>query len=59
MIVCSGCVVLVYCFKNIGYNFSKLELDSVYVKFLEVVDCKKEVDDVDLEEILKLENIMV
>lgn len=54
----SGRAALAYRFKNIGHNLSKLELDSAYAKFLEVADRKKEVDDADLEEILKLENIM-
>ena len=48
---------LAYRFKNIGHNLSKLELDAAYAKFLEVADRKKEVNDADLEGILKHENI--
>lgn len=54
----SGRAALAYRFKNIGHNLSKIELDSAYAKFLEVADRKKEVDDADLEEILKVENIL-
>jgi len=37
---------------ELGYNFSKEELDNIYVRFLEVADKKKEVFDEDLVAII-------
>lgn len=53
----SGRAALAYRFKNIGHNLSKVELDSAYSKFLKIADLKKEVDNEDLEAILKTEQI--
>lgn len=55
----SGRAALAYRYKNIGHNLSKVDLDSAYAQFLQVADQKKEVDDQDLEAILKMENILV
>lgn len=49
----SGRSALAYRFKHIGYNVSKIELDSLYLDFLEVADRKKEVNDEDLENLIK------
>ena len=49
----SGRAALAYRAKNIGYNLTKDELDMVYVKFLEVADVKKEVNDEDLHQIME------
>ena len=53
----SGRAALAYRAKNIGFNLTKLELDRVYQEFLKVADSKKEVQDEDLAEIMKKENI--
>lgn len=53
----SGRAALAYRAKNIGFNLTKLELDRVYQEFLKVADSKKEVQDKDLTEIMKKENI--
>jgi 2-isopropylmalate synthase len=53
----SGRAALAYRAKNIGFNLTKLELDRVYQEFLKVADSKKEVQDKDLAEIMKKENI--
>ncbi|MEZ5044939.1 MAG: 2-isopropylmalate synthase [Saprospiraceae bacterium] len=48
----SGRAALAYRAKNIGYNLTKLELDIVYEKFLQVADRQKEVGDDDLTDII-------
>ena len=53
----SGRAALAYRCKNLGHNLTKIELDHVYKKFLEVADRKKEVQDEDLFEIMKLEKV--
>lgn len=53
----SGRAALAYRAKNLGYNLTKLELDAVYQRFLEVADRKKEVQDDDLHGIMKLEKV--
>lgn len=50
----SGRAALAYRAKEIGYNLTKEELDEAYVSFLKLADQKKEVDDRDLEKLLKL-----
>lgn len=49
----SGRAALAYRAKKVGYELTKLELDKVYVKFLEFADKKKEVLDVDIHELMK------
>lgn len=44
----SGRSALAYKLKNIGYEVTKLQLDALYHKFLEVADAKKEVGTEDL-----------
>lgn len=48
----SGRSALAYRFKNIGFEVTKLELDQLYLNFLEVADRKKEVNNDDLEELM-------
>lgn len=55
----SGRAALAYRYKNLGHNISKVELDMLYQKFLEVADRKKEVNDEDLEVMLKTEGLLV
>lgn len=48
----SGRAAIAYRAKKIGYNLTKIELDSVYQNFLLVADKKKEVNDKDLMTIM-------
>lgn len=49
----SGRAALAYRAKNVGYELTKLQLDSVYTKFLEFADRKKEVNDNDIHQIVE------
>lgn len=49
----SGRAALAYRAKNIGYELTKLELDDAYNEFLSCADCKKEVTDEDIHEIME------
>ncbi|NJB86298.1 2-isopropylmalate synthase [Lewinella marina] len=49
----SGRAALAYRFKNLGYNLTKVQLDEVYQEFLSIADEKKEVEDSDLEQLMK------
>lgn len=53
----SGRAALAYRAKNLGFDLTKLELDAIYQRFLEVADVKKEVKDEDLHEIFKAERV--
>lgn len=53
----SGRAALAYRYKNIGVNLTKVELDKVYQRFLQVADRQKEVNDTDLSAILEAEQI--
>lgn len=44
----SGRSALAYKLKNIGFEVTKLELDELYQKFLEIADNKKQIDNEDL-----------
>ena len=45
----SGRAALAYRLKEIGHNVTKLELDAIYNRFLQVADRQKEVNDSDLQ----------
>ncbi|WP_116125957.1 2-isopropylmalate synthase [Lewinella sp. IMCC34183] len=49
----SGRAALAYRFKLLGYNLTKVQLDSAYQEFLSVADEKKEVEDSDLERMME------
>ncbi|WP_116106767.1 2-isopropylmalate synthase [Lewinella sp. IMCC34191] len=49
----SGRAALAYRFKNLGYNLTKVQLDSLYEEFLTIADEKKEVEDSDLERMME------
>ncbi|WP_242202715.1 2-isopropylmalate synthase [Aestuariivivens insulae] len=49
----SGRAALAYRAKNIGYELTKLQLDEVYVDFLNFADKKKEIDDNDIHQIIE------
>lgn len=49
----SGRAALAYRAKNVGYELTKLQLDSVYQTFLEFADRKKEINDADIHQIVE------
>ncbi len=49
----SGRAALAYRAKNIGYELTKLQLDEIYVNFLNFADKKKEVNDNDIHQIIE------
>ncbi|WP_417886973.1 2-isopropylmalate synthase [Zunongwangia sp.] len=49
----SGRAALAYKAKKVGYELTKLELDTVYAEFLNYADMKKEVLDNDIHEIME------
>lgn len=49
----SGRAALAYRAKKIGYELTKLQLDEVYGKFLEIADSKKEIQDDDIHQIVE------
>lgn len=49
----SGRAALAYRAKKIGYELTKLQLDSIYAKFLDFADKKKEVLDSDIHQIVE------
>ena len=53
----SGRAALAYRAKNVGYELTKTQLDSVYQNFLEFADRKKEIVDADIHEIVETSNI--
>lgn len=50
----SGRAALAYRAKKMGYELTKLQLDTVYVEFLNFADAKKEVVDNDIHQIMEL-----
>jgi 2-isopropylmalate synthase len=44
----SGRSALAYRFKNLGYEFDRDDVDTLYEKFLQVADIKSEVEEEDL-----------
>lgn len=53
----SGRAALAYRAKQIGYELTKLQLDSVYNEFLRIADKKKEVIDSDIHQIIEVSRI--
>lgn len=53
----SGRAALAYRAKNVGYNLTKRELDTVYADFLNFADKHKEVTDTDIHHIIKTSTI--
>jgi 2-isopropylmalate synthase len=49
----SGRAALAYRAKKIGFDLTKLELDKVYPEFLKCADRQKEIDNEDIEKIVK------
>jgi 2-isopropylmalate synthase len=50
----SGRAALAYRAKKMGYELTKLQLDSVYAEFLNFADARKEVVDTDIHHIMEL-----
>ncbi len=55
----SGRAALAYRAKNIGYELTKVQLDSVYDQFLQFADRKKEILDEDIHQIIEMANINI
>ncbi len=53
----SGRAALAYRAKKIGFDLTKIELDQVYPEFLKTADQMKEVNDIDIERIIKFVRI--
>jgi len=53
----SGRAALAYRAKNVGYELTKVQLDSVYANFLTYADRKKEVNDEDIHEIIETSSV--
>src|SRR5210317_505904 len=53
----SGRAALAYRAKNIGYELTKLQLDEIYVDFLNFADKKKEVIDADIHKIIESSSV--
>ena len=53
----SGRAALAYRAKNIGYELTKIQLDAVYNNFLSFADKKKEINDDDIHQIIKLSKL--
>jgi len=49
----SGRAALAYRAKKVGYELTKLQLDEIYINFLDFADNKKEVDDSDIHKIIE------
>lgn len=50
----SGRAALAYRAKKVGYELTKLQLDTVYAEFLKFADRKKEILDTDIHEIIEV-----
>lgn len=53
----SGRAALAYRAKNVGYDLTKRELDTIYTDFLNFADKNKEVTDTDIHHIIKMNSI--
>ncbi len=53
----SGRAALAYRAKNVGYELTKLQLDEVYINFLNFADLKKEVHDNDIHQIIETSKV--
>lgn len=53
----SGRAALAYRAKNVGYELTKLQLDEVYINFLNFADLKKEINDNDIHQIIETSKV--
>ena len=52
----SGRAALAYRAKNIGYELTKMQLDTIYPNFLKFADVKKEILDDDIHKLMEISN---
>src|SRR5690606_31494049 len=55
----SGRAALAYRAKKVGYELTKIQLDSVYDNFLKFADRKKEILDEDIHQIIEISKINI
>jgi 2-isopropylmalate synthase len=55
----SGRAALAYRAKKVGYELTKIQLDSVYIEFLKFADQKKEIVDSDIHQIIEASPINI
>ncbi|MCO5723691.1 2-isopropylmalate synthase [Robiginitalea marina] len=55
----SGRAALAYRAKKVGYELTKVQLDAVYEQFLKFADCKKEILDQDIHQIVEASAINI
>ena len=53
----SGRAALAYRAKNLGYELTKIQLDSVYPEFLRYADIKREIENDDIHKIMDTSNV--
>ncbi len=54
----SGRAALAYRAKNVGYELTKMQLDTLYPEFLKFADNKKEVFDEDIHQIMEISKVL-
>jgi len=55
----SGRAALAYRAKNVGYDLTKMQLDTLYPEFLKFADNKKEVFDEDIHQIMEISKVLL
>ncbi len=55
----SGRAALAYRLKELGHEVTKIELDALYIRFLEIADSQKEVKDNDLQLMMDLKEQLI
>ena len=55
----SGRAALAYRAKNVGYELTKMQLDTLYPEFLKFADNKKEVFDEDIHQIMEISKVLL
>jgi len=55
----SGRAALAYRAKKVGYELTKMQLDDIYITFLQFADKKKEILDEDIHEIIKSSKVQI
>ena len=53
----SGRAALAYRAKKLGYELTKLQLDEIYINFLNFADKKKEINDLDIHQIIETSKV--
>ncbi|MBV1887788.1 MAG: 2-isopropylmalate synthase [Urechidicola sp.] len=55
----SGRAALAYRAKNVGYELTKMQLDTLYPEFLKYADKKKEVKDEDIHQLMEISKVLL